>query len=253
MNTDTGENGTPVGDDDEITDQQVTALIDQLFQKLPEIYEGTQFYRVKTVHGDAIQFAVQTHTGRSYHIFELDRMARLCLQDCPPHLRSDFALMTLGAFITKLVQITSLGIENANDLSNLAVNEVISPIAAAFRRRETGDSDTSLEKKRTQLLDRVEVRNKVMLHRPFDNPLAGVSIPRLIGALAASRIARDGEEITVGMLAGHLGCSNSAVYKTISRYGITPDEFFNVEPKKWRPRRLDKLDLFLSKISDDDE
>jgi hypothetical protein len=236
-----------------VTEQQITSLIDELFEKLPAMTDDAQFFRVKTESGDAIQFSASNHTGFSYHIFELNHIARLCLQDYPTHTHPGFALTFLGLFINRLAHVTRLGIDNANDVSNLEAIEQLHLIETGLKK--TDPNDAAFEARRRELLERIEITNKVMMHRHYDNSYADTSIPRLMGALVALRVEKPNEEITIPKIALHLGCEDAAVYKSIERYGISTKAFLNDDPTKWKPKRVDKLDRYLSKINSlpDDE
>jgi hypothetical protein len=237
----------------EVTEQQITSLIDELFERLPEIFDDKSFFRVKTKSGDAIQFSTSNHTGVSYHIFELNHIARLCLQNNPPQTLPGFALMSLGLFISRLVMTTQLAIDNANEISNLEAMEFLHLMTTGVKKKAV--KDVAFEIQRKELLKRVEVRNKVMARRKHGTSFADTSIPRLVGALTALRIEKPNEEITIGHVAAFLGCEDDAVYRAISRYGISAKDFFNADPREWVDKRVDKYRSNLSKINSlpDDE
>jgi hypothetical protein len=237
----------------EVTEQQITSLIDELFEKLPAMTGNAPFHRVKTESGDAIQFSVTNHTGGSCHIFELNHIARLCLQDYPTRTRPGLALTSLVMFINRLPHVTRLGIDNANDISNLETIEFLHLIDTGLKK--TDPNDAAFKARRRKLLKDIETRNRLMMHRHYGNSYADTSIPRLVAALMALRVEKPNEEITIPKIAIHLGCEDAAVYKAIRRYGISTEAFLNVDPTKWEPKRVDKLDRHLSKISSlpDDE
>jgi hypothetical protein len=231
----------------EVTEQQVTALIDELFKSLAETHLEQGFFRIKTNSGEAIKFSISSSIGDSDHIVELNRIARLYLQEYPPQTYSDLALVTLRSFVVRLIGSFLLSINNTNDISRLEMTETYH-VGRAAAHGKSKQEENALRTHQKSVLERVKLRNATMLFRRHEKPSTVTSITRLQVALMVLRIKKPDEEITIPKIAIHLGCENDAVYRSIRRYGISTKVFLNVDPTKWKPKRVDKLEKLLSKI-----
>jgi hypothetical protein len=230
------------------TEEDIRSLIDQLFSKWPKAVK--EMRRVETDRGPAVSFLTKGHVGSGMVLFEVTSIVKLSLREYPPAQFPGLAFVAVIAFLNRLRIAMNLAVDNANDISLVEMREVTEAARSVMPNlpktyEETEDSASLRER----LLKRVEGRNKVLIHRPYPTPHADASIPRLMAALAVIRGKKSESEITVGDLANCLGCSDSAVYKTLSRHGITLEEFLHTPAHEWKPSVLDKLDRFLSKIS----
>jgi len=229
-----------------VTEEDIKALIDEVFEK--STFAG--FRHIREGNIDAVGFATQNFIGNGDFFFDLRRIARLCLLQYPPAEVPGLAFVAVVGFLNRLRHTIKLAIDDANDLSLLEMDEAMEAARTVMPNLpETLRAEDNGESLRVELMRRVEARHKVAKHRPYPAPHAEASIPRLLAALATMRNRKPSSQITIGDLANLLGCSDSAIYKSLSRHGIEVEEFFNVPAEDWAPKALDKLDRFLSKTS----
>jgi hypothetical protein len=227
-----------------VTEEDIRALIDEVFEKSPL----TDLRHIRDEHIDAAAFATQNFIGNGNFIFDLRPIARLSLIQYPPADFPELAFIAVASFLNRLQLTIRLAIDDANDLSLLEMDEALRALRTVMPNLpETLRSDDDRGSLQEELMGRVEIRHKFAIHRLNPSPQTGASIPRLMAALGVMRKQKAASQITIGDLALLLGCSDSAVYKSLSRYGIDPDEFLNVPAKDWAPKTLDKLDRVLSK------
>jgi hypothetical protein len=226
------------------TDEDITALIDKVFDESP--FPG--FKRMKIEAKDMVTFTTTSHIGVGRIFFELRTIAKLILQEYPPKLFPGFAFVALVEFLNRLQVAMSLAVDNANDMSLIDVREALDAARSVMPHLPSPTADDGIDQLRETLMKRIAGRNRVLTHRPYPTPHADVSIPRLMAALAMERKERASDQITIASLANRLECSDSAVYKALSRHGIDLEEFLNSPALDWKPKGLDKLDRFLSKI-----
>ena len=229
-----------------VTEEDIRALIDEVFERSP----FTGFRHVRTGHVDAVMFTTQNFIGSGEFIFQLNTIARLSLLQYPPLEAPGLAFVAVVGFLNRLRATVGLAIDNANDLSLLELDEALEAARTVMPNLpETLRAEEDSKPLREELMDRVKMRNEVAAHRPYPAPHAEASIPRLMAALAVMRNRKTASQITVSDLANILDCSDSAVYRSLSRHGIELQEFFNTPAKDWAPKALDKLDRRLSKKS----
>jgi len=213
---------------DRVSKEEVRALIEQVFS---EGYSVGSLLKMDTDEGYVAAFFVASRIGPIQCIYPLEIIAEDLLRKYPATTHPQVAAAMLVLILDGLPLGLQFGMENVADQAELETQEIIDVINADRAEESTPSNSSKTKARRKEKLKKMDARNRWLIPPPQTGPQAKVSIERL-SAVVGYFIAKsmDKEHITVGALANRIGCSESAIYKTLEKNGKTLESFMNLFP-----------------------
>lgn len=198
---------------DALTEKEIAELIESLFVVVPDLVP----LRVKTDQGVGLRFAAKGKIGRVVIIYPLPE-AISALHESLEHDKNvtRVALWEVGRQIRNCI---FFGVENVFDVALFQVRQ---------RNYELESADKSprpynpkeLNRARLKVLKELDARNKKLVPAPKGGKQQTVTPRRIHAAIA--KLKGEGmsiDSITAAGVALRLGCTESAIYKAVSRAG----------------------------------
>jgi hypothetical protein len=211
----------------------IRALIDEAFADYDRVPGALVLYRAVV---DGVEFAVmimKSRIGEVQCFYPLRPIAAELLLKYPPHVYGNIASTQLSLILSNIHIGLHIGMENVADAVDVQVTEMLEDVASVSKTNPKPPDANVANSRKKAALKQMDARNRLLVEAPQSGAQPEVSINRLsaaIGLLLGTGTEKN--KITVATLANHLGCSDSAVYKTLGKGGKTLEQFLCRFPEK---------------------